>query len=369
MIADADPLYTLREIDATVACVLEELGVVVPDAKARVRQWLDERAERMMHQRRSFVAGGYVTRTLAERLGMWLAQEATGLQVDLLRARTNLRRSWPSFGGLPAEVQGLAIDVEAERLRSADWHALVAAGEPIAAQLGVWRYRSLPPDERPGEGEIDVVTVQDRALLERGGAAVVANTAWGRPPFEWAYEVMATVHRAKTGQAGRLLWVWADPWLVRTARMPTQSTARARSAIADLASSPSQRLLVVRLPRSSITMSAHFLWDGFVLRGRYAPRSIDDAVDFHARHGTLRLAVIDGRGSQLFEEIVTSWVETVFAANYIGTELRLQATVTRIESSSMIAELDPRSIAPLRPWSSSSVDEDPDLVPQRLTER
>ena len=48
MIADADLLYTLREIDATVACVLEELGVVVPDAKARVRQWLDERAERMM---------------------------------------------------------------------------------------------------------------------------------------------------------------------------------------------------------------------------------------------------------------------------------------------------------------------------------
>ena len=83
----------------------------------------------------------------------------------------------------------------------------------------------------------------------------------------------------------------------------------------------------------------------------------------------LRLAVIDGRGSPLFEEIVASWSETVFDANYIGTELRLQATVTRIESSSIIAELDPRSIAPLRPWSSSSVDEDPDLVPQRLTER
>ena len=66
---------------------------------------------------------------------------------------------------------------------------------------------------------------------------------------------------------------------------------------------------------------------------------------------------------------MTSWVETVFDANYIGTELRLQATVTRIESSSIIAELDPRSVAPLGPWSSLSVDEDPDLVPQRLTER
>ena len=59
----------------------------------------------------------------------------------------------------------------------------------------------------------------------------------------------------------------------------------------------------------------------------------------------------------------------MFDANYIGTEMRLQATVTRIESSSIIEELDPRGIAPLWPWASSSVDEDPDLVPWPPIER
>ena len=117
-------------------------------------------------------------------------------------------------------------------------------------------------------------------------------------------------------------------------------------------------------------MTSHFLWDGFVLRGRYVPSSVDDAINFYDRHGTLHFQGIERRSDdpQLVDEVLASWHDRVFNAAYTGSELKLQATVTRIERVAVVAELNPVDIDPVRLLTNSVGLDDPDLAPRRLAD-
>ncbi len=93
-------------------------------------------------------------------------------------------------------------------------------------------------------------------------------------------------------------------------------------------------LVLARLPIERCLFSAFGLWDRFVLRGRYVPTDLADAVDFYHRHPSLD----DSKDMKVArDEVLTSWSTRVFQSPPCSNIERLQICVDRIEPHEIVA--------------------------------
>jgi hypothetical protein len=171
---------------------------------------------------------------------------------------------------------------------------------------------------------------------------------------------MASAYRRRTGiGCDRLVWAWADSAMVTAAHLPHLGAAQARDMLAGIGG-PGTVAVVVRVRVERCLFSSHISWDGLVLRGRYIPTDIDDALRFHAAHGSTQMDN-DNRESVVGDAIVQSWVERFLAHADWACDFRLQVSVDRIEPEEIVEVIDierNRSV-PARLMISPGVDPSP----------
>jgi len=194
---------------------------------------------------------------------------------------------------------------------------------------------------------VPIVTIQHRDLLERPGP-LRADRHWGRPRFEWAYQIVHDHYLKRRPAAGeRLLWAWADLPTVLSAHRPDLATPDALSELAAVA--PRHAVIVAaRVPLSRCLFTSHVLFDALMLRGRYLPEGIDDALDLHRRLGRCHLDRLDPDDA-LHDAIVNSWTQRLFNARHHWLDVRLQACVDRVERHEIISVTPLSTHRPPRP--------------------
>jgi hypothetical protein len=152
--------------------------------------------------------------------------------------------------------------------------------------------------------------------------------------------------------------------MTAAAHCPHLVTTAAAELLAGIGE-PEAAAVVARVPKERCLFSSHIVWDGLVLRGRYIPTDVEDALCFHAAHGSTRLDE-DDPGTEVGHAIVDSWLERFFwAPADRSCDVRLQVCVDRIDPDEIIqvVDIDPRRAA-ATPWMI-----DPGVDPGPLTAR
>lgn len=359
-----EPVGTLRRARQCFAGELARLDVVL-DERAVLDALLDEMADQIGVSRSTLVST-YLTEDVVVGMAGRAATETTGWDPALHVARQLVMGEHPEAAGWPDPVRNYLIDHINTRTSSQAvaraYLGDVATVEEVGLLRFGYRLRADLADELGPDGAdatIPVVTVQHRDLVERPGP-LRADPGWGRPGFEWAYELMRGAYRRRTGtECARLVWAWADFAISAAAHRPDLAGPDARDHLAALAE-PDTVIVVARIPVDRCLATSHILWDGAVLRGRYIPLDIDDAVRFHGRHGSCRLD--DDHRSDLSAAVIDSWADRLFPTGADWSEVRLQVCADRIEPDEIVDILDvARPASPRLTWMP-----DPGVKPERL---
>ncbi len=347
---------------------LTRLGVSL-DELAALDCLLDEMADQFDISRQTLVRG-YLGEETVRELARRAAAEATSWDASLHAASQRVAQEHPDSADWPPLVRNYLVDHYAVR-SGGEKLAGVFLGEGAGVEeRGLFRFGYRLPDrvaEALGclaDATVAVVSAQHRSLV-RPGLTLVADRGWGRPQFEWAYELMASAYRRQTGiGCDRLVWAWADSAMVTAAHCPHLGAAQARDMLAGIGGLGAVAV-VARVPVERCLFSSHIIWDGLVLRGRYIPTDIDDALRFHAAHGSTQMGN-DNRESVLGDAIVESWAERFFSMPADrACDFRLQVCLDRIDPEEIVEVVDiERSRAVPARWMIS-----PGVDPSPLTAR
>jgi len=307
---------------------LLQYGVVL-DERHALDVRLDKVGNRVGVTRQTVLAGGYVNEQAIRAFAAEAATEHTGTDPTLLRAAVIAADTWDTFTSLPEDVRNYLIDHEAERIAATEHDLALTDGELGIQERGLLHYgyaQPAPVRRRLEHGSvIPIVSFQHRDAVREGGD-LTADRAWGRPTFEWAYRHLLDEYRNRISQgAERLLWGWADLALVY-AVVKRRDDSTIMRVLAGMATAD-QVIVVARVPEERLLPSSHALWDGLVLRGRYVPTDVDDAIRFVEQHGSCAVT----RGAPP-EPILESWHQHVFA-NGAWDDVRLQVCLDRIAAT------------------------------------
>lgn len=361
-----EPVGSLRRARLLFSEELARLDVTL-DERAALDGLLDEMTDQFGVSRQSLVRSYLFEETVWE-MARRAAAEATGWHASLHAARQLVAQEHPESSRWPVLVRNYMIDHYALR-SGAETLARAFFGEGAEVEeLGLFRFGYRLPD-RVGEavgstadGTVAVVSAQHRSLVERG-VPLRADPGWGRPEFEWAYELILSAYRRRTGVAcDRLVWAWADTAMAAAAHVPDLAGAEVQEMLAGIGG-PGSVAVVARVPVERCLFSSHIVWDSLVLRGRYIPTDIEDALSFHATHGPTRMDEDDNR-SVAGDAIVESWVKRFFwAPADRSCDVRLQVCVDRIEPAEIVEVIDiDRHRSVPAPWVI-----DPGVAPRPLT--
>lgn len=360
-----EPVGTLRRARQFFAAELTRLDVAL-DERAALDALLDEMADQIGVARSTLVRS-YLSEDGVMGMARQAATEATGWDPALHVARQLVMTEHPEAAGWPDSVRNYLIDHISTRMSSQAMARSCLGDLAAVEEVGLlrFRYRLQPDDLADGLGPdradatIPVVTVQHRELVDRPGP-LRADSGWGHPGFEWAYELMHATYRHRTGvECDRLVWAWADVVINAAAHGADVAGPDAQDLLAAIAD-PGMVIVAARVPVDRCLATSYVLWDGAVLRGRYIPLDIDDALRFHAHHGSCLLD--DDHESTLSTAVIHSWVDRLFPARPDWSDVRLQVCVDRIEPDEIVDVLDVAQPMSRRPRGCLN----PAVRPQRL---
>lgn len=342
---------------------------VTLDERAALDCLLDEMADQFDISRQTLVRG-YLGEEAVRELARRAAAEATGSDASLHAASERVAQEHPESADWPLLVRNYLVDHYAVR-SGADRLAQVFLGEGAGVEeRGLLRFGYCLPHRVAealscvADDTVAVVSAQHRSLVSPG-LPLVADRGWGRPQFEWAYELVASAYRRRTGiGCDRLVWAWADSAMVTAAHWPHLGAAQARNMLAGIGG-PGAVAVVARVPVERCLFSSHIVWDGLLLRGRYIPTDIEDALRFHVAHGSTQMGD-DNRESVVGDAIVESWLERFFSTPADrACDFRLQVCVDRVDPEEIVEVIDiERNRAVPARWMMS-----PDVDPSPLTAR
>lgn len=338
---------------------------VILDERAALDCLLDEMADQFDISRQTLVRG-YLAEETVRELARRAAGEATGWDASLHAASQQVAQEHPDSTDWPPLVRNYLVDHYAVR-SGGDKLAQLFLGEASGVEeRGLLRFRYRLPNPVAealscgADGKVAVVSAQHRSLVNPQ-VPLLADRGWGRPQFEWAYELVSAAYRRQTGiGCDRLVWAWADSAMVTAAHWPHLGSAQARDMLAGIGG-PGAVGVVARVPVERCLFSSHIIWDSLVLRGRYIPTDIDDALRFHAAHGSTQMDK-NNRKSVVGDAIVQSWLERFFSTpGDRACDFRLQVCVDRIDPEEIVEVIDierNRSV-PARWMISPGVDPSP----------
>ncbi|MHB1533187.1 MAG: hypothetical protein ACYC1D_00975 [Acidimicrobiales bacterium] len=290
---------------------------VTPDERAALDCLLDKMADQFDTSRQTLVSG-YLGEETVRELARRAAAEATGWDASLHAASQRVAQEHPDSADWPPLVRNYLVDHYAVRSGGDKLAQLFLGGSSGVEERGLLGFSYRLPDQVAdalscvADGTVAVVSAQHRSLVNPR-VPLLADRGWGRPQFEWAHELMASAYRRLTGiGCNRLVWAWADSAMVTAAHWPQLGAARAREMLAGIGG-PGAVAVVAMVPAERCLFSSHIVWDGLLLRGRYIPTDIEDALRFHAAHGSTQIDN-DNRESMVGDAIVQSWVERFFSA-------------------------------------------------------
>ncbi|MDQ6948197.1 MAG: hypothetical protein M3256_18500, partial [Actinomycetota bacterium] len=312
---------TMRWARQVFADELDRLEVVCEDLRVLDGR-LDAMAERVGTSR-AYLIRTYLTEDAVRSLARQVSTELTGRDVSLLQAARTVDHDFPAERAWPEEIRNYLIDHVSAGADAATYANKFVGdglgGEGLGVEdLGLFRYRYRDPSNLIGQlgyginDLVPVVTLQHRDLLD-SRTGLRADPQWGRPRFEWAYQLVRAAYAKRTGVAcDRMLWAWADLPTCLSADRPDLAAPGSLTQLSGVA--PRDGVAVAaRVPASRCLFTSHLLFDGLMLRGRYVPTDIDDALEVHRRFGTCH---VDGRTSDkaLQEVVIESWVQRLLLA-------------------------------------------------------
>ena len=343
---------------------LTQLEVTL-DERAALDCLLAEMADQFDISRQTLVRG-YLGEATVRELARRAAAEATGWDASLHAASHRVAQEHPESADWPPLVRNYLVDHYAVLSGGDKLAQVFLGGASGVEERGLLRFSYRLPDqvaEALGcvtDGTVAVVSAQHRSLVNPR-APLLADRGWGRPQFEWAYGLMASAYRRLTGiGCDRLVWAWADSAMVTAAHWPHLGAAQARNMLAGIGG-PGAVAVVAGVPVERCLFSSHIVWDGLVLRGRYIPTDIEDALRFHAAHGSTQIDN-DNRESTVGDAIVQSWVERLFSTpDDRACDFRLQVCVDRIDPGEIVGVIDiePNRSVAARWMISPGVDPSP----------
>ncbi len=342
---------------------MANLGVVC-DERAALDAELDSMATLHGVSRRYVVT--YLQEPTVRLIARRAATAATGLDAGLLSAASRLDEEHPEAADWPGEVRNYLIDHLAAHQGALEYAEATTGGRLGIEETGLLRFRYTDPSglagaRDPGPDSVLVLTIQHPDALARG-RVLRADPAWGRPIFEWAYRLMEDAYRNSTGiQAGRLIWAWADLATVAAAERPELAVAGAIDQFGAANGNPEAVAVLARVPAERCLFSSHLLFDGFVLRGRYAASDIEDALGVHRRFGRTHLDPSDP-ADPIRDTVIASWVERVLGGAD-RAEVRLQVCLDRIEADEIVA------VVPLNLGARPATTDGQSTAPVRLAKR
>jgi len=318
---------------------LDRLGVAC-DSRIVLDEHLDDLAARVGVSR-AYLVRTYLTDEAIRSIARQVAATGTDRDIDLLEAAATVAAEHPETAAWPDEVRDYLIDDVATGTAAARYASVFTAGRVGVEHLGLLRYRDLDPTglaDQLGygtDGLVPVVTIQHRDLLGQIGP-LRADPRWGRPRFEWAYQIIGAHYAQQHEQpGGRPLWAWADLPTVICAHRPDLATPDAQAQLA--AVSPCNTVVVAaRVPIERCLFTSHVLFDALMLRGRYIPADLDDAHAMHQRHGRCQLDRLDPDDPG-HQAIIASWTQRILLAPHDWLDVRLQACIDRIEPDEIIS--------------------------------
>lgn len=316
---------------------------VTLDERAALDCLLDEMADQFDISRQTLVRG-YLGEETVRELARRAVAEATGWDASLHAALQRVAQERPDSAEWPSLVRNYLVDHYAVRSGGDKLAQVFLGADSGVEERGLLRFGYRLPNQVAEalscvpDGTVAVVSAQHRSLMNPRGP-LVADRRWGRQQFEWAYELMTSAYRRQTGRGcDRLLWAWADSAMVTAAHWPHLG-AQARDMLAGIGG-PGTVAVVARVPVERCLFSSHVIWDGLVLRGRYIPTDIDDALRFHAAHGSTQMGSDNGE-SVVGDAIVDSWVERFFSTPADrACDFRLQVCVDQIEPEEIVEVID-----------------------------
>jgi hypothetical protein len=333
------PPGTTRWARQIFAQELDRLGVAC-DARA-LDDRLDEIAERMWVSRTQVIRS-YLTAANLRSIAQQVAMAVTGRDISVLEAAVVVAEAHPEAREWPQAVRDYLIDhVSADDAAASYVESFGARGVNVE-DLGLFRFRYRDYFDLVGElgygagGAVPVVSIQHPDLVARRGP-LRADAGWGRPHFEWAYKFVHACYGAQSGgPCPRLLWAWADLPTCVAAHRPDLVAPGALAQLAPVAVAGSVAVAAM-VPIERCVFTSHVLFDGLMLRGRYIPSDIDDALDMHRRFGRCALPSDAAPDKELYEAISDSWVHRLFLAPHDWRDVRLQVCVDRIERDEIVS--------------------------------
>ena len=317
---------------------MASLGVVC-DERAALDAELDSLA--MFHGvSRRYLLSTYVEEPTIRLFARRAGAAATGLDAGLLLARARLGEDHPEAADWPEEVRNYLIDHLAARQGALEYAQATTGGRLGIEETGLLRFRYTDPSGLasaldPGTGSVLVLTIQHPDVLGPG-RALRADPSWGRPLFEWAYGLMEDSYRNSTGiDAGRLIWAWADLATVLAVQRPELAVDGAIDSFGAANGNPKAVAVLARVPAERCLLTSHLLFDGFVLRGRYAAVDFDDAMAVHRRFGRCKLDPSDP-ADPIRDTVIRSWVDRLLVGAD-RADVRLQVCLDRIEPDEIVA--------------------------------
>ncbi|MHB1445946.1 MAG: hypothetical protein ACYCTI_01285 [Acidimicrobiales bacterium] len=312
---------------------------------------------------RRYLVQTYLEESTIRAFARRAATAATGLDPGLLVARAGLDEDYPEAAGWPEEIRNYLIDHRAAHQGAVEYAQATTGGRLGIEETGLLRFRYTDPSGLasaldPGGGSVAVLTIQHPDVLVPG-RALRADPAWGRPIFEWAYRLMEDSYRNSTGiDAARLIWAWADLATVAAAQRPELAVAGAIDSFGAANGNPEAVAVLARVPVERCLFTSHLLFDGFVLRGRYAASDIEDALGVHRRFGRTHLDPSDP-ADPIRDTVIASWVERLLGGAD-RADVRLQVCLDRIEPDEIL------SVVPLKLGPRPATSGGQSTAPERL---
>jgi len=340
---------------------MASMGVVC-DERAALDAELDSLAVFHGVSRRHLVAY-YIDEPMIRQIARRAATMITGLDAGLLLARAGLDEEYPEAAHWPEEVRNYLIDHLAAHQGALEYAEATTGGRLGVEETGLLRFRYTDPSGLasaldPGPDSVLVLTIQHPDVLVPG-RALRADPAWGRPIFEWAYRLMEDSYRNSTGiDARRLIWAWADLATVAAAQRPELAVAGAIDQFGAANGNPKAVAVLALVPVERCLFTSHLLFDGFVLRGRYAASDIDDALAVHHRFGRCHLDPSDP-ADPIRDTVIASWVERLLVGAD-RADVRLQVCLDRIEPEEIVA------VVPLKLGARPATSGGQSTAPERL---